>query len=102
MMKLPTQRSKIACTIGPASDAPKTLKQMIRAGMTVGRLNFTHGTPDAHRTRIARFRLAPWMLASGPHDRTGALDTGHLKSGAPARGERVAKYHQSLRIETAQ
>ncbi|AEM48139.1 Pyruvate kinase barrel [Acidithiobacillus ferrivorans SS3] len=102
MMKLPTQRSKIVCTIGPASDAPKTLEQMIRAGMTVARLNLAHGTPDAHHTRIARFRLAPWMPAISPHDRTGALDTGHLKSGAPARGERVVKYNQSLRIETAQ
>ncbi|MHB8237135.1 MAG: pyruvate kinase [Acidithiobacillus ferrivorans] len=102
MMKLPTQRSKIVCTIGPVSDAPKTLEQMIRAGMTVAHLNLAHDTPDAHRTRIARFRLAPWMPASGPQERTGALDTGHPKSGAPARGERVAKYNQSLRIETAQ
>ncbi|AEM46985.1 pyruvate kinase [Acidithiobacillus ferrivorans SS3] len=58
MMKLPTQRSKIVCTIGPASDAPKTLEQMIRAGMTVARLNLAHGTPDAHHTRIGRIRAA--------------------------------------------
>ena len=58
MMKLPTQRSKIVCTIGPASDAPKTLEQMIRAGMNVARLNLAHGTPDEHRTRIGRIRAA--------------------------------------------
>jgi pyruvate kinase len=58
MMKLPTQRSKIVCTIGPASDAPKTLEQMIRAGMNVARLNLAHGTPDEHRTRIVRIRAA--------------------------------------------
>ncbi|OFA17477.1 pyruvate kinase [Acidithiobacillus ferrivorans] len=57
-MKLPTQRSKIVCTIGPASDAPKTLEQMIRAGMNVARLNLAHGTPDEHRTRIGRIRAA--------------------------------------------
>ena len=58
MMKLPAQRSKIVCTIGPASDAPKTLEQMIRAGMNVARLNLAHGTPDEHRTRIVRIRAA--------------------------------------------
>lgn len=58
MMKLPVQRSKIVCTIGPASDAPKTLEQMIRAGMNVARLNLAHGTPDEHRTRIVRIRAA--------------------------------------------
>jgi pyruvate kinase len=58
MMKLPTQRSKIVCTIGPASDAQKTLEQMIRAGMNVARLNLAHGTPDEHRTRIGRIHAA--------------------------------------------
>ena len=58
MMKLPVQRSKIVCTIGPASDAPKTLEQMIRAGMNVARLNLAHGTPDEHRIRIGRIRAA--------------------------------------------
>ena len=58
MMRLPAQRSKIVCTIGPASDAPKTLERMIRAGMNVARLNLAHGTPDEHRARIDRIRAA--------------------------------------------
>ncbi len=58
MMKLPKHRSKIVCTIGPASDAPKVLEQMIRAGMNVARLNLAHGTADEHRARIARIRDA--------------------------------------------
>ena len=58
MMRLPAQRSKIVCTIGPASDTPKTLERMIRAGMNVARLNLAHGTPDEHLTRIGRIRAA--------------------------------------------
>jgi len=37
------QKTKIVATIGPASEAPETLAQMIRAGMSVARLNFSHG-----------------------------------------------------------
>lgn len=36
-------RTKIICTLGPASDAAGVLQDMIRAGMTVGRLNMAHG-----------------------------------------------------------
>ncbi len=58
MIKFPKHRSKIVCTIGPASDPPKILEQMLRAGMNVARLNLAHGSQDEHRTRIARIREA--------------------------------------------
>ncbi|MGB5625851.1 MAG: pyruvate kinase, partial [Woeseiaceae bacterium] len=45
-------------TLGPASDAPEKLAQMIVAGMTVARLNFSHGDADDHRRRAAALREA--------------------------------------------
>ena len=51
-------RTKIVCTIGPVSDTVDTLRAMIRAGMSVARINFSHGDSDAHRRRIANIRQA--------------------------------------------
>ncbi len=42
------KRTKIVCTIGPSSETPKVLEQLIKAGMNVARLNFSHGTHDWH------------------------------------------------------
>jgi len=57
-MPLRPQKTKIVATIGPACDGPAVLKQMIRAGMSVARLNFSHGTFDEHAVRIERLRAA--------------------------------------------
>ena len=57
-MNLPGNKTKIICTVGPASDTPEVLEQMIRAGMNVARLNFSHGDQDYHRTLIQRLRVA--------------------------------------------
>ena len=51
-----TRRSKIVCTLGPASDAPRVLAGMIRAGMDVARFNFSHGSAADHRARAAAVR----------------------------------------------
>ena len=45
------RRSKIVCTLGPASDAPRVLAGMVAAGMDVARLNFSHGTAADHIKR---------------------------------------------------
>ncbi len=45
-------RTKIVCTIGPASEDGETLGKMIDKGMDVCRLNFSHGTHEEHRKRI--------------------------------------------------
>ena len=55
-MSLRAQKTKIVATIGPACDQPVIMEQLIRAGMSVARLNFSHGTFDEHATRIARLR----------------------------------------------
>ena len=46
------KRTKIVCTIGPASNDRMTLSQMVRSGMNVARLNFSHGTYEEHRETI--------------------------------------------------
>jgi pyruvate kinase len=57
-MALPAQKTKIVATIGPASDSPAVMEAMLRAGMTIARLNFSHGDLEAHRRVIGRLRQA--------------------------------------------
>ncbi len=49
-------RTKIVCTLGPACDSDDTIRAMIRAGMTVARINFSHGDHATHAARIERVR----------------------------------------------
>lgn len=51
-------RTKIVCTIGPASREPDTLRALIRAGMDVARLNFAHGDQEVHGENMRRIRQA--------------------------------------------
>ncbi|NOG49480.1 MAG: hypothetical protein HND48_08570 [Chloroflexi bacterium] len=50
------KKTKIVATIGPKSSDEETLRQMIRAGMNVARINFSHGAQDEHAARIERVR----------------------------------------------
>ncbi len=49
-------RTKIVCTIGPASRAPETLRRLADAGMDVARLNFSHGSHAEHAAVVAAVR----------------------------------------------
>jgi pyruvate kinase len=78
-------RTKIVCTIGPASSSPKVLAKLARAGMSVARLNFSHGTHAEHRRTIARIRRLSRALGrpisilqdlSGPKIRIGEIGSG--------------------------
>ena len=57
-MPLPDHKTKIVATIGPASDSQEKLEGLIRAGMDIARLNFSHGDFTGHAERIARIRAA--------------------------------------------
>jgi pyruvate kinase len=53
-MQMP--RTKIVCTIGPASSSPDVMRSLIRAGMDVARINFSHGDRATHAESIATLR----------------------------------------------
>ena len=87
------KRTKIICTIGPACSDEQTLKDMVRAGMNVARLNFSHGTHNEHLARIELIRKVreelgvplPIMLdTKGPEYRirTFAEHKVHIEDGA--------------------
>ena len=83
MPALPKHKTRIVCTIGPASKAPRTLERMIRGGLNVARLNLAHGDFASHRATIAAIRAAAdrvgkrvTLLADlpGPKLRVGQLE----------------------------
>jgi pyruvate kinase len=79
------RKTKIVCTIGPASSSEKILEALIRAGMDVARLNFSHGTHEVHGQVVHALRAISARLGRsvailqdlcGPKIRTGALQGG--------------------------
>lgn len=56
------RKTKIVCTIGPASESIEKLEQLIEAGMNVARLNFSHGSHEEHGARIKNIREASKKL----------------------------------------
>ncbi len=79
------RRTKIVCTLGPASSDQRTIRELIRAGMDVARLNFSHGTHEDHRRMIEFVRegadaegrvVAILQDLQGPKIRIGAIKNG--------------------------
>lgn len=50
------RRTKIVATLGPVTDDPNTLRDILQAGVDVARINFSHGGPDDHRKRVRQLR----------------------------------------------
>ena len=93
-MKLPAHKTKIVCTIGPASESQDVMERMLLAGMNVARLNFSHGDFEAHGKVIETLRAASRSTGrqvaimadlSGPKMRIGKLkeEPVELKVGDP-------------------
>lgn len=89
----PVRRTKIVATLGPASDREGVLEEMLKAGVDVVRLNFSHGSADDHRRRLSEVRKIAEQLGrsvaalgdlQGPKIRIARFQEGavHLDEGA--------------------
>lgn len=110
------KKTKIVCTIGPASRDADTMREMLKAGMNVARLNFSHGTHEEHRKTIETFRrvrdeqdrpAAILLDTKGPEIRLGDFENGSeiLEEGdeftltseeCPGTKERVSTTYKAL------
>lgn len=81
------RKTKIVCTLGPASRDEKTLTEMLKAGMNVARMNFSHGDHEYHRETIETFRrvrdrlgvpAAVMLDTKGPEIRIGTFASGSI------------------------
>ena len=86
-MKAPYSKTKIIATLGPASDSPQTLEQLVLAGVNIFRLNFSHGTHEQHGESIRKIRKLQQKLGQpigiladlqGPKLRIGEIENGHI------------------------
>ncbi|MFD1707947.1 pyruvate kinase [Siminovitchia sediminis] len=82
------KKTKIVCTIGPASENPEILEKFIESGMNVARLNFSHGNHEEHRERIKNIRQAAektgceigiLLDTKGPEIRTHDMENGAIE-----------------------
>ncbi len=85
MIEETRRKTKIVCTIGPASESPQILEALIRGGMNIARLNFSHGTHDEHLRKINTIRdiadrwgqqVAILQDLGGPKIRVGMMKEG--------------------------
>ena len=81
------RKTKIVCTLGPASASEEVMEAMLYAGMNVARLNFSHGTHEGHGKTIDTFRkvrdkigvaAAVMLDTKGPEIRTGDFEGGKI------------------------
>ena len=81
-MASPIPRTKIVCTLGPASNSESVIKTLMQSGLDVARINFSHGTHEEHAATIALVRKCAAMLSrpvailgdlQGPRIRVGDL-----------------------------
>ncbi len=82
------RKTKIICTLGPASDSEDILKKLMEKGMDVARFNFSHGTHEDHQKRVDTFKrvrnvvgrpIALLLDTKGPEIRTGRFQTGEVQ-----------------------
>ncbi len=85
--KMIDKKTKIICTMGPASDSEEVLRKMVEGGMNVARLNFSHGTHESHGKTIDMIKKVreemgvplPILLdTKGPEYRIGTFEKGSI------------------------
>jgi pyruvate kinase len=88
MIEKKQRKTKILCTIGPASESPQVLEALIQAGMNVARLNFSHGSHEEHLRKIKTIRqisdrlkqtVAILQDLAGPKIRIGVMKEGGVE-----------------------
>lgn len=88
------RRTKIVCTIGPATRSKEMIRKLAEAGMNVARLNFSHGTYNEHKQVIDYIKevrkelgvpLALMLDTKGPEIRTAVTEPMEVKAGQTAR-----------------
>ncbi len=96
------RKTKIVCTIGPATSTPEAIENLIKAGMNVARLNFSHGDHEGHEKTISMIREASKKLGrhvgiladtKGPEIRTGEFENGGV---AYKRGEKIKIFRKPV------
>jgi pyruvate kinase len=87
-MSQPNRRAKIVCTLGPASHSVAMIRRLVKAGMDVARLNFSHGDHAGHAETLARVRrvaadsgrtVAILQDLQGPKLRVGHIPAGAIR-----------------------
>ncbi len=82
------RRTKIVCTIGPASEEKEVFKELVKSGLNVARLNFSHGNHEEHKKRIEMIKevrmemdipIAIMLDTKGPEIRTGLFENGYAE-----------------------
>lgn len=81
------RKTKIVCTLGPSTDDPQVMRELMLAGMNVARFNFSHGTHEDHLDRlklVKRMRaelglpIATMLDTKGPEVRIGLFENGSI------------------------
>ena len=92
------RRTKVVATLGPATDSPERIAALVRAGLDVARLNFSHGTPEEHARR------ARWVREAAKKRGEKSMDlrlAGELIDAAEGRGAAMKKREDTHKMAEA-
>jgi pyruvate kinase len=101
------QLTKIVATIGPASEQLPMLSEVVKAGMRIMRINFSHATYEEADLRVKNLKLSPACLVQGSginnHLRAVMLDTQgpEIRTGSFAEGVKEIKLEIGQKVRTA-
>ncbi len=100
------KKTKIVCTIGPASESLETLRELIKSGMNIMRLNFSHGTHEEHLDKVNKLRtlneelgtnVALMLDTKGPEIRTGIFGDDPNNKMSFTKGDKITLTTQDVK-----